>query len=58
LSGAIQFGGEFSITAEITRRREREIKNLSVLCGLCGKFLPDEKYLPPILNHTQFVWGN
>jgi hypothetical protein len=32
------------ITAEFTENAEKKIKNLS---GLGGKFLPDEKYLPP-----------
>jgi hypothetical protein len=45
--GAIQFGGEFLITAEITENTERKNKNLSVLGGLRGKFLPDEKDPPP-----------
>jgi hypothetical protein len=35
------------VLISIYKNAEREIKNLSVLCGLCGKFLPDEKYLPP-----------
>jgi hypothetical protein len=52
MTGAIQFGGEFSITADHRKRREKKAlnnnaQNLSALCGLCGKFLPDEKYLPP-----------
>jgi hypothetical protein len=60
----IQFGSEFLITAEVTERTQRKTvlennaQNLSILCGLGGKFLPDEKYpiAPKKRPTTQLIY--
>jgi hypothetical protein len=40
-------GRVLQITAESAGFAEEKLRKLCTLGGLCGRFQPDEKYLPP-----------